>query len=114
MMFMEDGLRAAVELMEAPADGLEHLNAYNLTAMSITPAILVAAIRAHLPDFVIEYQVDPVRQAIAESWPNRMDDRVARNEWGWQPTYDLKATVAVMLTKLAERLGVGFGGKEDK
>ena len=104
MMFMEDGLRAAVELMAAPAERLRHRNAYNLTAMSFTPAILAQAIRAHIPDFVIEYKVDPVRQGIADSWPNRMDDRAARSEWGWQPAYDLEATVAVMLAKLTSKV----------
>ncbi|MDH4320464.1 MAG: L-threonine 3-dehydrogenase, partial [Desulfobulbaceae bacterium] len=75
------------------------------TAMSFTPEMLAAAIRGHFPDFVIEYRIDPVRQAIADSWPNRMDDRVARDEWGWRPAYDLEETVAVMLARLAERLG---------
>lgn len=104
MMYMEDALRAAVELMTAPADQLKHRNAYNLTAMSFTPAILAEEIRAHLPGFVIEYQVDPVRQAIADSWPNRMDDRAAREEWGWRPAYDLKGTVSTMLARLAEKM----------
>lgn len=104
MMYMEDALRAAVELMAAPAERLGHRNAYNLTAMSFSPEILAGAIRAHLPDFVIEYDVDPVRQGIADSWPNRMDDRVARGEWGWRPAFDLEATVAVMLSDLAAKL----------
>ena len=105
MMYMDDALRAVVELMAAEPGRLTHRNAYNLTAMSLTPAILAEAIRVHLPDFVIAYRVDPVRQAIADSWPNRMDDRAARNEWGWRPRYDLEATVSVMLRKLAEKLG---------
>lgn len=105
MMFMEDALRAAVELMAAEPARLAHRNAYNLTAMSFTPEMLAAAIRARVADFVIEYRIDPVRQAIADSWPNRMDDRAARDEWGWRPAYDLAETVAVMLARLAERLG---------
>jgi len=105
MMFMEDALRAAVELMTAEPSRLKHRNAYNLTAMSFTPAILAEAIRRHIPEFVMEYAVDPVRQAIAESWPNQMDDRAARAEWGWQPAYDLEATVTTMLARLAEKLG---------
>ena len=107
MMFMEDALRAAVELMAAPPARLRHRNAYNLTAMSFTPEILAQAIRTHIPDFVMEYEVDPVRQGIADSWPNRMDDRVARSEWGWLPAYDLEATVAVMLARLADKVGRG-------
>lgn len=106
MMYMEDGLRAAVELMAAPPERLQHRNAYNLTAMSFSPEILAQAIRVHIPGFVIEYDPDPVRQAIADSWPNRMDDRVARSEWGWLPAYDLEATVAAMLAGLAGKLGV--------
>ena len=106
MMYMEDGVRAAVELMAAVPDQLRHRNAYNVTAMSFTPEILAQAIRAHIPDFVIEYQVDSVRQGIADSWPNRMDDRVASGEWGWFPAYDLEATVAIMLAKLAAKLGL--------
>ena len=114
MMYMDDGLRAAVELMEASSRGLKHRNAYNITAMSFTPEILAQAIMAHIPDFIITYQVDPVRQGIADSWPNQMDDHSAREEWGWQPTYDLKATVATMLTKLSERLGISFDLREEK
>ncbi len=105
MMYMDDALRAAVELMAVEPDRLKHRNAYNLTAMSFSPEILAQAIRAHIPDFSIEYDVDPVRQAIADSWPNRMDDGAARAEWGWRPAYDLEATVAIMLRKLSERLG---------
>ena len=85
MMYMPDAVRAAVELMAAPADRLVHRNAYNVTAMQFTPAELAAAIRRQLPGFEIDYRIDPVRQAIAESWPRRLDDSAARAEWGWRP-----------------------------
>jgi nucleoside-diphosphate-sugar epimerase len=106
MMYMPDATRAAIELMEAEAGQLRYRNAYNVTAMSFTPAELAAAIRRHLPDFTIEYAVDPVRQAIADSWPHRLDDSAARADWGWQPVYDLAATVADMLARLAQNMGL--------
>ena len=97
MMYMPDAVRAAVELMEADAEPLVHRNAYNVTAMQLTPERLAAEIRRHLPHFEIDYAVDPVRQRIADSWPRRIDDDAARAEWGWQPRYDLAALVADML-----------------
>ncbi len=103
MMYMPDAVRAAVELMAAPADRLVHRNAYNVTAMQFTPAELAGAIRRHLPGFEIDYEVDPVRQAIAESWPRRLDDSAAREEWGWRPEFDLPAMTADMLDHLATR-----------
>ena len=106
MMYMPDGVRASIEVMQADAARLSHRNAFNITAMQLTPASLAAEIRKHLPDFIIDYDVDPVRQAIAESWPRRLDDSAAREEWGWKPEYDTPAMVADMLEKLAARLGV--------
>jgi nucleoside-diphosphate-sugar epimerase len=106
MMYMPDGVRAAIEVMQADPERLQHRNAFNITAMQLTPASLAAGIRRHLPDFAIEYDIDPVRQAIAESWPRRLDDSAARTEWGWRPEYDMPAMVADMLDKLAARLGV--------
>ena len=105
MMYMPDALRAAMDLMDADGSSLEHRNAFNVTAMQLTPERLAAAIRAHLPSFEIEYEIDPVRQRIAESWPRRIDDAAAREEWGWSPTYGLEAMVEDMLTTLAARLG---------
>jgi len=101
MMYMPDATRAIVELMEAEAERLVHRNAFNVTAMSITPAELATEIRRHRPDFEIEYEVDPVRQAIADSWPEQIDDGAARAEWGWLPHYDL----ATMTTEMLARLG---------
>jgi len=105
MMYMPDATRAAVALMEADPTTLAHRNAFNVTAMNVTPAELADAIRVHIPNFTIAYDVDPVRQAIAESWPNSMDDSEARAQWGWAPQYDLAGMVADMLTKLDSERG---------
>jgi len=105
MMYMPDTLRAIIALMEADPARLHHRNAFNITAMSITPAELAQAIRRHVPEFLIDYRIDPVRQAIADSWPRSLDDSAARAQWGWAPAYDLEAMTADMLERLAERLG---------
>lgn len=104
MMYMPDAIRAVQELMAAEPSKLRHRNAFNLAATNFTPAELAAEIRRHLPGFVIEYDVDPVRQAIADSWPESLDDSAARAEWGWQPRYDLATMVADMLEQLRSRL----------
>lgn len=104
MMYMPDAIRATVGLMEADPARLVHRNAFNIAAVNFTPAELAAEIRRHLPDFRIEYEVDPVRQRIADSWPESLDDTAAREEWGWAPRYDLPTLVADMLEKLRERL----------
>ncbi|MGH7501230.1 MAG: NAD-dependent epimerase/dehydratase family protein [Longimicrobiales bacterium] len=103
MMFMADAIRAAHELMQADGTRLVHRNAFNVTAMQLTPAGLANAIRTHLPDFDIRYAVDPVRQAIADSWPRRLDDSAARREWGWKPEYDSARMTADMLHHLSQR-----------
>ncbi len=103
MMYMPDAVRAMIEVMETDPNRLRHRNAFNVTAMSITPSELAAEIRRHVPDFVIDYRVDPIRQAIADSWPRSIDDEAARSEWGWQPRYDLAATTTDMLALLTER-----------
>ena len=100
MMYMPDATRAAIELMEADTATLRHRNSFNVTAMNFTPEELAAAIRVHLPGFTLEYDVDPVRQAIAETWPNFMDHSEARSQWGWAPRYDLASMTADMLEKL--------------
>lgn len=106
MMYMPDAIRAAIELMEADPARLRHRNAYNVTAMQLTPASLAEAIARRVPGFEIEYDVDPVRQAIADSWPRRLDDSAAREDWDWRPAYDLDAMTDDMLAKLAEKLGL--------
>jgi nucleoside-diphosphate-sugar epimerase len=106
MMYMPDAIRAAMELMEADPARLRHRNAFNITALQLTPRRLADGIRRHVPDFRIDYDVDPVRQAIAESWPRRLDDSAARVEWGWEPRYAEEEMIADMLSRLAARLGV--------
>jgi nucleoside-diphosphate-sugar epimerase len=102
MMYMPDAIAAIIQLMEADPAGLLHRNAYNITAMSLDPEALGGAIRKHIPSFSMSYDIDPVRQAIADSWPNKMDDSAARTEWGWQPRYDLEAMVADMLRHIGK------------
>ncbi len=104
MMYMPDALRAMIELMEADGAKLVHRNAFNVTAMSFNPEQLAAEIRKHLPGFTMEYEIDPVRQAIADSWPNSMDDSAARMEWGWKPQFDLSAMTADMLKEISRKL----------
>ncbi len=110
MMYMPDAVRAAIEVMEAPADRLKHHNAFNVTAMQLTPASLADLIRAELPEFRIDYDVDPVRQRIADSWPQRIDDRAAREEWNWKPEYDAPSMVKDMLEQLSAKLKHARGG----
>ena len=103
MMYMPDALRACVELMEADPGKLKHRNCFNVTAMSIEPEMIAAEIRKHIPEFTIDYQIDPVRQSIAESWPNSMNQTAAMEEWGWKPVYDLPAMTTDMLQVLSQR-----------
>jgi nucleoside-diphosphate-sugar epimerase len=104
MMYMPDTIRAIVELMAADEKKLTHRNAFNVSAINITPETLADEIRKHIPEFTIDYDVDPIRQAIADSWPESIDDSAARSEWGWQPEYDLAAMTTDMLEKLGARL----------
>lgn len=100
MMYMPDAIRAAMGIMEADPDRLVHRNAFNVTAMQLAPEILAAEIRKHVPGFQLDYAVDPVRQAIAESWPDHIDDTAAREEWGWRHEYDMAAMTADMFKHL--------------
>ncbi len=104
MMYMPDAIRAMIEVMEADPARLVHRNAFNITATSFTPEVLAGAIRKHLPGFAIDYEVDPVRQAIADSWPRSLDDSAARSEWDWAPAFDLPAMTEDMLNKLDAKL----------
>jgi nucleoside-diphosphate-sugar epimerase len=101
MMYMPDAIRAAMEIMEAEPGRLRHRNAYNLTAMSFAPEELAAEIARHIPDFAMLYQPDPIRQAIADSWPNSLDDSAAREDWDWQPRYGLAEMTGEMLAALS-------------
>ncbi len=103
MMYMPDALRAAMEIMEADPSKLIHRNSFNIASMSFDPEIIFAAIKKYVPDFKMVYDIDPLRQAIAESWPNSLDDSCAREEWGWRPEYDLDAMTRDMLDKIREK-----------
>jgi len=107
MIYMPDAVKAAVDLMEADPEKLRHRNAFNVTSMSFSPEEQAAYIRKYLPKFEIHYQVDPVRQAIANSWPNSMEDYAARVEWGWKPDYDLDSMTQDMLDVLTKRHNQG-------
>ena len=104
MMYMPDTIDAIIRLMEADPARLIHRNAFNVTAMNFTPARLAEEIAKHIPQFAIDYEVDPGRQAIADSWPRSIDDSAARAEWGWSPAYDLESMTRDMLEKLGSRL----------
>lgn len=104
MMYMPDALNAIVSLMEADASKFIHRNAFNVTAMSIEPEDVAAAIRKHIPEFTLSYEVDPVRQAIADSWPNSIDATAAMQEWGFKAEYDLDKMTEDMLAKLRGKL----------
>ena len=106
MMYMPDALKAAVDLMEADPSKLIHRNAFNIAAMSFDPEILRAKIQEYYPDFKMRYEVDPVRQAIADSWPDKMDDSCARAEWGWAPTYGLDEMTRDMIACLKKKFGI--------
>ena len=103
MMYMPDAVRAAIEVMEADPKQLEHRNAFNVTAMQLTPRSLAEMIRKHIPEFEIDYEIDQVKQRIADSWPQRLDDSAARAEWGWAPQFDAETMVTDMLQKLSEK-----------
>lgn len=104
MMYMPDAIAALIALMEADPAKLIHRNSFNVTAMNFTPEELAAAIRKHIPTLEIRYEVDPVRQGIADSWPNSLDCSAARAEWGFAPRYSLGDMVEDMLTKLRARI----------
>lgn len=104
MMYLPDALQAIVDLMEADPSKLVHRNAFNVSAMSIDPEMLKAAIAKEIPTFELFYDVDPVRQAIAESWPNSLDVSAAKEEWGFHVKYDLEAMTKDMLQHLRTKL----------
>ncbi len=103
MIYMPDALRACVELMESDPADLKHRNSFNVASMSFTPEIIAAEIRKRMPSFKMSYDVDPVKQSIAESWPNSLDDSCAREEWGWRPKWDLSSMTDDMLKVISER-----------
>lgn len=106
MMYMPDAIDAIITLMEADASKLKHRNAFNITAMSFQPEQIAAEIRKHIPQFEMDYDIDPVRQGIAESWPNSIDSTAAKEEWGFKVEYNLAKMTEDMLGKLKEK-GIG-------
>lgn len=106
MMYMPDALRACVELMEADPSKLVHRNSFNIASMSFTPEVIYAEIKKRMPDFTMDYDVDPVKSAIAASWPNSLDDTCAREEWGWKPEWDLSSMTDDMLEHIRQKLAM--------
>lgn len=99
MMYMPDALKATINLMEAPAEQVKIRSSYNVAGMSFNPEEIAAEIRKHIPEFTISYNPD-FRQAIANSWPQSIDDTQAREHWGWKPQYDLASMTKDMLDNL--------------
>ncbi len=108
MMYMPDAIDAAIDLMEADPAKLKHRNAFNVSAMSFDPEIIAAEIKKHIPGFTMDYQVEPIKQAIANSWPNNMDDSCARAEWGWNPKWNLEKMTVDMLKAIREKKANGL------
>ncbi len=104
MMYMPDALRAAIEIMEADPTKLKHRNSFNIASMSFDPEIIYNKIKEYRPEFKMTYELDPLRQKIADSWPDSLDDTCAREEWGWKPEYDLDAMTRDMLENLEKKL----------
>lgn len=108
MMYMPDALDAVVQLMEADPAKLVHRNSFNITAMSFEPSTIYEAIVKRMPAFKMRYEVDPVKAAIADSWPNKMDDSCARAEWGWSPKWNLESMTDDMLRVIADKHSKGL------
>ena len=108
MMYMPDALNAAISLMEAPAEKLIHRNAFNIASMSFDPEAIYASIKKICPDFEMEYRIEELKQNIANSWPNSLCDKAAREEWGWAPQYDLDSMTKDMIKVLSEKHAKGL------
>jgi nucleoside-diphosphate-sugar epimerase len=107
MMYMPDCIKSTIDLMEAPFENLKHHNDFNVGSMSFDVKTLADSIRKYNPDFTIDYQPD-FRQAIADSWPDDVDDTAARQEWGWKPAWDLDSMTRDMLDKLTKKHEAGL------
>jgi nucleoside-diphosphate-sugar epimerase len=105
MMYIDDAIKGTIDLMEAPAKNISIRTSYNFSAINFTPEEIVAEIKKLYPAFKCTYDPDPVKQAIAESWPKSIDDSVARHDWGWKPEFDLSKMTKVMIAGLKEKLG---------
>jgi nucleoside-diphosphate-sugar epimerase len=104
MLYMPDALEACTQLMEADPNKLIHRNSFNITSMSFSPKVLFETIKKRIPNFSYNYNIDPVKEAIAASWPDSMDDSCARSEWGWNPKWDIEAMTDDMLKVLKEKI----------
>jgi nucleoside-diphosphate-sugar epimerase len=107
MMYMPDAIDACINLMEADPLKLRHRNSFNISAMSIDPEMIAAEIKKHLPGFELVYDIEPIKQGIANTWPNSMDDQCAREEWGWKPNWNLQTMTADMLKVVGEKFAKG-------
>lgn len=107
MMYMPDCIKATIQLAEADFNNLIHHSDFNLASMSFSPKTLYEEIKKHIPELTIEYNPD-YRQAIADSWPKSIDDSAARNEWGWQPDYNLELMTQDMIIKLKDKFNKGL------
>ncbi|MDY3090417.1 MAG: NAD-dependent epimerase/dehydratase family protein [Porphyromonas sp.] len=105
MMYMPDALRASIELMEANPDRLQHRNSFNIASMSFEPTEIIAEVKRLVPELEVDFVIDELRQSIADSWPNSMDDSCARSEWDWKPEYDLRAMSEDMVATLRKKFG---------
>lgn len=105
MMMMEDAIRATIQIMEAPKEQIKIRCSYNLAGISFTPAQLAQEIQKHLPSFSIAYAPD-FRQKLADSWPNSIDDKEARADWGWQHEYDLSKLTSTMISEISKKKGI--------
>ena len=103
MMYMPDAINAAINLMESDPSKLVHRNSFNVTGMSFCPEMIAAEIKKHIPGFEINYEVEPLKQSIADSWPNSMDDSSARREWGWNPEWNLQTMTVDMLKVITDK-----------
>ena len=104
MMYMPDAIKGAIAIMEADPSILKHRNAFNVSAMSFAPEDIATEVAKLIPEFTMDYEVDALRQSIADSWPNSMDDSAAREEWGWRPDFDLPRMCKDMIEKLTPKL----------
>jgi len=107
-MYITDAIKAVIDLMEADPRKLNHRNAFNVAAVSFAPEELAAEIQIYIPEFVMDYAIDPVCQQIADSVPGRLDDSAARQEWGWRPEHDLSSMARIMLERISKKLNISI------
>jgi len=108
MMYMPDALDASIQIMNADPSRLIHRNAFNIASMSLEPEMIATEIKKHIPDFTMDYAIDEVKQGIADSWPNSMDDTCARKEWDWKPEWNLTSMTEDMLKAIRQKQADGL------